>query len=86
MTIINELQLSKDLIRFPSVTPKDAGAIKFLSQKLKKLGFSCKILEFKDKKSKPIKNLYARIGKRTKSLLRWAHRCGATRKHKRLDY
>ena len=44
MTIINELQLSKDLIRFPSVTPKDAGAIKFLSQKLKKLGFNCKIL------------------------------------------
>ena len=34
MTIINELQLSKDLIRFPSVTPNDAGAIKFLSQKL----------------------------------------------------
>ena len=34
MTIINELQLSKDLIRFPSVTPKDAGAIKFLSKKL----------------------------------------------------
>ena len=64
MTIINELQLSKDLIRFPSITPKDAGAIKFLSKKLKKLGFNCKILEFKDKKSKPIKNLYARIGKK----------------------
>ena len=64
MTIINELKLSKDLIRFPSVTPKDAGAIKFLSKKLKKLGFNCKILEFKDKKSKPIKNLYARIGKK----------------------
>ena len=44
MTIINELQLSKDLIRFPSVTPKDAGAIKFISPQLKKLGFSCKIL------------------------------------------
>ncbi len=64
MTIINELQLSKDLIKFPSVTPKDAGAIKFLSNKLKKLGFNCKILEFKDKGSKPIKNLYARIGKK----------------------
>ena len=50
MAIINELQLSKELIRFPSVTPKDAGAIKFLSKKLKKLGFDCKILEFKDKK------------------------------------
>ena len=64
MTIINELQLSKDLIKFPSVTPKDAGAIKFLSNNLKKLGFNCKILEFKDKGSKPIKNLYARIGKK----------------------
>ncbi len=62
MAIINELQLSKDLIKFPSITPKDAGAINFLSKKLKKLGFKCKILEFKDKKSKPIKNLYARIG------------------------
>ena len=42
MTIIKELQLSKDLIRFPSITPKDAGAIKFLSKKLKKLGFKTK--------------------------------------------
>ncbi len=73
MTIINELQLSKDLIRFPSVTPKDAGAIKFLSKKLKKLGFNCKILEFKDKKSKPIKNLYARIGKKGPNLCYAGH-------------
>ena len=83
MTIINELQLSKDLIRFPSVTPKDAGAIKFLSQKLKKLGFNCKILEFKDKKSKPIKNLYARIGKKwTKFMLCWTYRRCTTWKYK----
>ncbi len=73
MTIINELQLSKDLIRFPSVTPKDAGAITFLSKKLKKLGFNCKILEFKDKKSKPIKNLYARIGKKGPNLCYAGH-------------
>ena len=32
MTVINELKLSKDLIRYPSVTPKDAGVIKFLSK------------------------------------------------------
>ena len=62
MPIINEIKLSKELIRFPSVTPVDAGAINFLSKKLKSLGFKCKILEFKDKKSKPIKNLYARFG------------------------
>ena len=73
MTIINELQLSKDLIRFPSVTPKDAGAIKFLSNKLKKLGFNCKILEFKEKGSKPIKNLYARIGKKGPNLCYAGH-------------
>ena len=62
MQIIDEIKLSKELIRFPSITPIDAGAINFLSNKLKSLGFKCKILEFKDKKSKPIKNLYARIG------------------------
>ena len=73
MTIINELQLSKDLIRFPSITPKDAGVIKFLSKKLNKLGFNCKILEFKDKKSKPIKNLYARLGKKRPNLCYAGH-------------
>ena len=75
MIIINELQLSKDLIRFPSVTPQDAGAISFLSKKLKKLGFNCRILEFKDKnkKSKPIKNLYARIGKKGPNLCYAGH-------------
>jgi len=62
MKNFDELQLSKDLIRFPSVTPIDAGAIKYLSKKLKRLGFNCKILEFKDKKNPPIKNLYARFG------------------------
>ena len=41
----DELKLAKELIRFPSVTPKDAGAIKFLSKRLKSLGFKCKILD-----------------------------------------
>ena len=63
MSDFNELTLSKELIKFPSVTPKDAGAIGFLNKRLKQLGFSCKILEFKDKGSKPIKNLYAKLGK-----------------------
>ena len=62
MPTINELQLAKELIRFPSVTKTDAGVIKFLEKKLKKLGFKTKILEFKDKNSYPVKNLYARLG------------------------
>ena len=73
MALINELKLSKELIRFPSVTPNDAGAIDFLSKKLKKLGFNCKILEFKEKKSKSIKNLYARIGKKGPNLCYAGH-------------
>ena len=59
---INELQLAKQLIEFPSITPIDAGVMKFLEKKLKKLGFKTKILEFGEKNSKPIKNLYAKIG------------------------
>ena len=62
MSSFNELKLAKELIRFQSITPRDAGAINFLRKKLKSLGFKCKILEFKDKKSNPIKNLYARLG------------------------
>ena len=62
MQKINELQLAKELIRFPTVTPIDAGVMKFLEKKLKKLGFKTKLLEFKEKGFKPVKNLYARLG------------------------
>ena len=73
MPNINELKLAKDLIKFPSITPKDAGAINFLSKQLRSLGFNCKILEFKDGKSKPIKNLYARLGKKAPNLCYAGH-------------
>ena len=62
MAYINELQLAKELIKFPTVTPVDAGIMKFLEKKLKTLGFKTKVLEFKEKDSKPVKNLYARLG------------------------
>ena len=35
---ISELKLAKELIRKPSITPKDAGAINLLARKLKSLG------------------------------------------------
>tara|TARA_B100001250_G_scaffold414379_1_gene452377 strand:- start:2074 stop:3213 length:1140 start_codon:yes stop_codon:yes gene_type:complete len=55
---ISELKLAKELIRKPSVTPKDAGAINLLAKNLRSLGFNCKIITFKN-----IKNLYAKLGK-----------------------
>ena len=62
MPTINELELAKELIKFPTITPVDAGVMKFLEKKLKSLGFKTKILEFKENNSKPVKNLYARLG------------------------
>ena len=65
MQKINELQLAKELIKFPSITPIDAGVMKFLEKKLKKLGFKTKLIEFKEKNFKPVKNLYARLGNKS---------------------
>jgi succinyl-diaminopimelate desuccinylase len=62
MATINELQLAKELIKFPTVTPVDAGIMRFLEKKLKTLGFKTKVLEFREKDNKPVKNLYARLG------------------------
>jgi len=55
---ISELKLAKELIRRPSITPKDAGAINLLAKNLRSLGFRCQIINFKN-----IKNLYAKLGK-----------------------
>ena len=55
---ISELKLAKDLIRKPSITPKDAGAINLLAKNLRSIGFNCKIINFKN-----IKNLYAKLGR-----------------------
>jgi len=60
---INEVSLAKDLVKCQSVTPKDDGAINIVAKNLKKLGFKCQIMEFQEKGTAKIKNLYARIGK-----------------------
>ncbi len=62
MKIFNEVILAKELIKFPSITPTDAGVMSFLEKKLKKLGFKTKIIEFREKNFKPVKNLYAKLG------------------------
>ena len=54
---ISELKLAKELIRKPSITPKDAGAINVLAKNVESLGFKCRLLNFKN-----VKNLYAKLG------------------------
>ena len=48
LSIINELSLSKNLIKFPSVSPIDAGAIGYASKTLRALGFRCKIIRIQN--------------------------------------
>ena len=55
---ISELKLAKELIRRPSITPKDAGTINLLAKNLRSLGFKCNLINFKN-----IKNLYAKLGR-----------------------
>jgi succinyl-diaminopimelate desuccinylase len=52
-----EIELAKELIKFPSITPIDAGIIDFLVSYLTPIGFKCEKLVFGE-----VTNLYARFG------------------------
>ena len=55
--MIDPIALSQDLIRCPSITPLNEGALEILEQNLTHLGFACERLDFEG-----IGNLYARKG------------------------
>lgn len=57
MASLDPVALTQDLIRRPSVTPADAGAMDLVEATLKTLGFSCRRMRFGE-----IENLYARYG------------------------
>lgn len=59
---LDPVKLSQDLIRCPSVTPADAGALGVLEGVLKPLGFACHRLRFQEDATPAVENLYARIG------------------------
>lgn len=56
------LALAQALIRCPSVTPQDAGALGVLEAALKPLGFACHRLPFQAPGTERVENLYARLG------------------------
>jgi succinyl-diaminopimelate desuccinylase len=59
---MDAVELAQRLIRAPSVTPADAGAIPLLQIVLEGMGFSCRTVTFEEPGTEPILNLYARIG------------------------
>ncbi|WP_315787136.1 MULTISPECIES: succinyl-diaminopimelate desuccinylase [unclassified Bradyrhizobium] len=56
------LTITRDLIRCPSVTPADAGALGVLEALLKDAGFTTHRVTFSEAGTADIDNLYARIG------------------------
>ncbi|MGE0745948.1 MAG: succinyl-diaminopimelate desuccinylase [Rhodospirillales bacterium] len=59
---VDALELARALIRRPSVTPADAGALDVLQQALEGIGFTVHRLPFSAPGTPDIDNLYARIG------------------------
>ncbi len=55
-------ELTRALIRCPSVTPQDGGALAVLEERLKPAGFATHRLRFSEPGTPDIDNLYARIG------------------------
>ncbi len=59
---LDALTLSEELIRCPSVTPTEGGALDLLQQRLEGLGFTCTRLVFTQDGTPDVDNLYARLG------------------------
>jgi succinyl-diaminopimelate desuccinylase len=60
--LTDPVALAQALIRCPSVTPADEGAIGVLEDALGRLGFRCHRLTFEEAGTAPVDNLYARLG------------------------
>ena len=60
---LDPVELTQALIRCPSVTPAEAGALSLLEELLASLGFACHRLKFSHAGTADVDNLYARIGK-----------------------
>ena len=60
--MIDAVELARDLIRCPSVTPAEGGALGHLQKVLEGLGFVCHRLAFSDADTPDVDNLYARYG------------------------
>jgi succinyl-diaminopimelate desuccinylase len=59
---IDPVGLARDLLRCPSVTPADDGALGTLAAALEPIGFTCHRLDFAEPGTPDVVNLYARWG------------------------
>tara|TARA_B100000676_G_scaffold310391_2_gene376774 strand:- start:2399 stop:3550 length:1152 start_codon:yes stop_codon:yes gene_type:complete len=59
---LDPVEFTADLIRCPSITPSEGGALDLLQRTLEGLGFKCHRLPFSDNDTPDVDNLYARYG------------------------
>ena len=60
--VTDPVTIARDLLRCPSVTPAEGGALAYLHDVLAKAGFAVHRMTFAEPGTAPIENLYARIG------------------------
>jgi succinyl-diaminopimelate desuccinylase len=65
--------IARDLVRCPSVTPLEGGALTFLERALKAAGFTVHRMTFKEAGADDVDNLYARIGTAAPNLMFAGH-------------
>jgi succinyl-diaminopimelate desuccinylase len=58
----NPVDLTQALIRCPSVTPEEGGALTFIEKVLRPAGFTCHRMTMREAGTPDVENLYARIG------------------------
>src|SRR5262245_60445470 len=58
---VDAITLARDLLRCPSVTPAEGGALALLENVLKTAGFEVHRLTFSEEGTAPVENLYARM-------------------------
>ena len=56
------VDLTRRLIRCPSITPVEVGALDLVQQVLEDFGFACHRLMFTEAGTEAVDNLYARLG------------------------
>jgi succinyl-diaminopimelate desuccinylase len=67
------IALARDLLRCPSVTPAEGGALAFIEGLLKPAGFTVHRVTFEEAGTEPVENLYARIGNTAPHLMFAGH-------------
>jgi len=66
-------EILRELIRCPSVTPQEGGALSYLEAQLNRLGFCVERITFSDENTPDVENLYARIGSGTPHVMFAGH-------------